>query len=242
MVRAARKVCKYLITTASEGVGYSPEAEAEFDQIYSELLPTGRDLPNVNIFSDAGFANCIKTMRSTSGSICYYRSVPIFWRTGRQTVRSYSTAESEYIAASDTIVLSEQNSYLNFFDKLPTTVVDPQNGLSPSLENAILWVDNQSAIITAKSADTKPKSRHYALRYLRVKDNADKIIFCPTTLMKADSLTKLECSVSQRRLTLHHTYNPILDSDSLSDDESDNDDLVQVTFEDPLVYSVFFGF
>ena len=68
---------------------------------------------------NASFANCIKTMRSTSGSICYYRSCPIAWRSNRQGVRAYSTAESEYIAASDTIVLSETNGFMTFFEKLP---------------------------------------------------------------------------------------------------------------------------
>ena len=72
----------------------------------------------------------------------------------------------------------------------------------PDDEDAVLWLDNTSAIATAKDTDTKPKSRHYALRYHRVRDAAGKICFCPTHLMKADGLTKLECTVKQRRLLL----------------------------------------
>ena len=85
---------------------------------------------------------------------------------------------------------------------------------------------------------TTPKSRHYALRYLRVRDNADKIMYCPTNLMKADSLTKLECSVPQRRLTLHHVQDQDLDS------RDDTYDDYFSTFTPTTVpqFSVFFGF
>ena len=157
----------------------------------------------------------------------YWRGMPIIWRSQRQSVRSYSTCEAEFIAASDTIVLSETNDFMSFFKLLPQKIAESNHGVSPSLEDAILWVDNQSAIIAAQSKDTKPKSRHYALRYHRVRDSASKIVFCPTTLMKADALTKLECSAPQRRLLLHHVSDPVIypDSCDLSDEENsfDND-------------------
>ena len=72
-----------------------------------------------------------------------------------------------------------------------------------------LWVDNASAIQVAKSDDVKPRSRHYALRYLRVKDEARRIHFCPTGPMKADGLTKISVSPAQRRLVFHHTTNAV---------------------------------
>jgi hypothetical protein len=207
MMNAAKKVMKYLLSTPKVGVSYDPSTESEFYNTYSQLLPPGRELPLINLFSDAGYANCLKTLRSTSGSICYYRSVPIFWRSNRQSVRAYSTAESEFIACSDTIILSEHNDFLNFFQPTPEKLVETSHGIAPSLDNAVLWVDNTSAITTAKDSDTKPRSRHYALRYLRVRDSASRIIFCPTHLMKADALSKLECSSSQRHMLLHHVSN-----------------------------------
>ena len=138
-------------------------------------------------------------------------------------------------------MLSEQNDFTDFYRPLPTKIVETQSGLLPSLDAAVLWVGNQSAITTAKATDTKPKSRHYALRYLRVRDAASQIVFCPTYLMKADPLTKLECSAPQRKLILHHIDNPRLDKvvdDSDSSDEQDEDD---VSYSN-VVYSVFFGF
>ena len=236
LVKACRKVMKYLITTLTEGISYSPGGEEAFNEVYRKLLPEGRDLPEVNLFSDAGFANCIQTMRSTSGSIMYYKSTPIAWKSNRQGVRAYSTAESEYIAASDTIVLGEHNSFTSFFGKLPEKMGESNFGISPSLEDAVLWVDNTSAIQTAKSTDNKPKSRHYALRWHRVRDFAQNIVFCPTTLQKADPLTKVECSVPQRRLALHNTFEDI---DQLPVQEADDEDY---DGEPVVVYSVFFGF
>ena len=163
----------------------------------------------------------------------YYRGVPICWRSNRQTVRAYSTAESEYIAASDTLVLSEHNNFLEFFEPPPSSMCETVHGIAPSTADSILWVDNTSAICTAKSESTKPKSRHYALRYLRVRDNAKKIVFCPTALMKADGLTKLECAVPQRRLLLHHVNNPVIRDSSSGGDDFDD-------FE--CYYSVYLGF
>lgn len=245
LVRAVRKVMKFLICAYSEGISYSPEQEMEFSRIYSELLPEGRELPEIDLFSDASFANCAKTTRSTSGSICYYRSTPICWRSNRQSARAYSTAESEHIAASDTIILSETNDFMSFFKTLPQNVVETNHGISPNLENAILWIDDQSAIQTARSTDTKPKSRHYALRYLRVRDAANKIVFCPTNLQKADGLTKLECSAPQSRLILHHISNPAIDKfNETSDSDSEFGD-THICFDnscEALEYSVYLGF
>lgn len=241
MVRACLKVLKFLICSKDQGITYSPEGESEFRTLYGSLLPEGRDLPEACWFSDASFASCLQTFRSTSGSICYWRSVPICWRSSRQTVRAYSTAESEFIAASDCIMLSEHNNFMDFYSTPPSCGVEPKNGLVPSLDDSVLFVDNTSAIATATSADTKPKSRHYALRYFRVRDagGEGKLCFCPTTLMKADGLTKLSCSSEQRGLLLHHVAQPIEDCE----DSEDDDPCTGTAFLSiGLVHSIYSGF
>ena len=119
-------------------------------------------------------------------------------------MRSYSTEKSESIGAADTIILSETNDFMTFFAPIPERSANSNNGMIEDAEDAVLWVDNTSAIATAKDTDLKPKSRHYALRYHRVRDQAHRIVFCPTHFQKADALTKLECSTSQRRMILHH--------------------------------------
>ena len=66
-----------------------------------------------------------------------------------------------------------------------------------------LLVDNTSAIDIAKCEETTKRSRHFMLRFHKVKDNAKRLFFCPTNLQKADSLTK---AVSHdTRMSLFHT-------------------------------------
>ena len=74
------------------------------------------------------------------------------------------------------------------------------------MEDEVVWMDAEAAIKTARSRDVRmsPVSRHYALRYHRVRDSADKLFFCPGFMMKADGLTKSNAASAQRRLTLYN--------------------------------------
>ena len=99
-----------------------------------------------------------------------------------------STAEAEYIAASDALSVEETLGFMKF--------------VSADVETP-LFVDNKSAISIAKSPDTTKKSRHFMLRFCKVKDNARRLFFCPSTLQKADALTK---NVPfETRMSLFHT-------------------------------------
>ena len=193
MVNAGKKILKYLITTLDEGLYYSPESEENFQKTYEGLLKGGERLPDANLFTDASFASDWLTMKSITGAVLYYRSVAVMWKSSRQTIRTYSTCESEYVAASDGLILASGCGFLDFL------------GPTPPFK---LWVDNKSAIVVAQSDQTRPKSRHYALRYLRVRDASDQIEFVPTDLQKADSLTKTNCTIAQRRLLFHHSIEP----------------------------------
>ena len=66
------------------------------------------------------------------------------------------------------------------------------------------------------------------MRYLRVRDQCKDLAFVPTSLQKADGLTKLECSVPQRRLLLHNVADPIIEYEYSDDEdygyESEHDD------------------
>ena len=186
MVNAARKVLRYLVSTRSRGIGYTPSRERHFKEVYGDLMKDEKAaLPAWNVFSDASFASCVVTFRSTSGTVCYYRSVPAVWRSARQTMMTYSTSESEYVAASDSITVSESVGFKEFFKPLT---------------DWRLWIDNQSAVTIAQSEDFKPRSRHYALRHIKVREFAKHVEFCPTTAQCADALTKTECTASQRDL------------------------------------------
>jgi hypothetical protein len=187
IINAAKKVLIYLAGTKTEGICYHPEKERAFNETYTELLGPDQRLGAFNLFSDASFASCSLSMRSISGSICYYRGTPVAWKSQRQTVRAYSTAESEYIACSDTLVFELGIGFRDFL-----------GAHAPPL----LWVDNTSAITIAGQAEdqVRPKNRHFALRLHRVRDEQRRLVFVPTNLQRADPLTKnLQCA-EQREL------------------------------------------
>jgi hypothetical protein len=148
---------------------------------------------DLHTFSDASFASTFGEMKSVAGSVILYRSMPIAWRSRAISIRCYSTSEAEYAAAAETLKFSfgtnELRNFLVGHDCAPGPV----------------WVDNRTALITARTAqndigDVKPKSRHYALRYLMVKDNAERLLFCPTAEMRADGLTKFVNKPTLRKL------------------------------------------
>ena len=62
-----------------------------------------------------------------------------------------------------------------------------------------LWCDSRSAIISARKeqvADISRKSRHMAIRLSKVRDERERLAFCPTNLQRADGLTKGSPSAS----------------------------------------------
>ena len=205
-VGCALRVLRYLLTTSREGPSYSPDAEQRFQSMYSKWIGSwaGRAFPKLHLFSDASFASCSSTFKSVSGSVLFYRSTPILWKSARQTVRAYSTTESEWIAAPDSIALVCGLGFLEFYDP-PARGGDGagvcSQGVLPT--SLVLWVDNKSAVVVAGSNEVRPKCRHFALRYHRVRDESGKIRFCPSSMQRADALTKCT-SMGQRRLLLHH--------------------------------------
>ena len=189
MKSAIRKIARYLKSTIDEGITYSPENQQNFNRIYSRLLGGKREVPTVNLFSDASWASDFQTLKSVSGCVCYYKGTPVCWKSARQSIRAMSTYEAEWVAASDTLTLHSHNKFLEFFEPTPT-------------DDHLLWIDSMSAIQVAQGASERPRSRHVALRFFQVKEEARRLVFCPTTLQRADPLTKVECSPSQRRLIL----------------------------------------
>ena len=72
VVKAGKRILSYLKGTFDEGIEYSPEIEADFKNVYQAVAAKGKqELPDVVAFSDADFAGCTLTLRSTTGSIMY---------------------------------------------------------------------------------------------------------------------------------------------------------------------------
>lgn len=178
LVTATERIVRYLLQTSSVGIEYSPEREAGFKAAYSVVMKVhkSRDLPSTVAFSDSDYAGCPVTMRSSSGSILYYRGVPILWSSRRQSVLSHSTCEAEYVGLYDTIQMVQSSGFLEWFT---------ENGGKP-----LFFGDNMSSIALAKNDLPTKKSKHMQLRFHHVKEFSEDICHCPTGLNMADPLTK----------------------------------------------------
>ena len=98
----------------------------------------------VTTFSDASFASTIR-LESTTGSIVYVYGCPISWKHQVQKVRAKSTCDSEFIAQSDVLVISEGvHSLLEFLQTGNNKYESNPDVMGP------LLCDNRSAVINIK--------------------------------------------------------------------------------------------
>ena len=161
---AAKHILKYLKGTSHYELRYQKSDEL-----------------GILAYSDADWASDQSDRRSTTG-FCFYlnkESSPISWKSKKQPAVALSTCESEYMALAKT---TQESLYLNGMD------------LQQRYEPAKILGDNQGAITLSKD----PVNRHWCenidIKYLFIRDVLHKkkieIIYCPTTDMIADIMTK----------------------------------------------------
>ena len=67
-------------------------------------------------------------------------------------------------------------------------------GYPQEKETTILYQDNESTINMISHKDNAGRSKHIQLRYNNIRESAAlsifKVVYCPTTLMTADTLTR----------------------------------------------------
>jgi hypothetical protein len=176
-VQAAKRIARYLKGTRKLGVSYSPGKERRFRETYTKVASEqDKKLEDFVAFTDSDFAGDTVSLKSTTGSILYYKGTPVCWSARRQGIRALSTCEAEYVAAFDTIQMVRGQGYLDYFleaDDIP-----------------LLFCDNQSTIALSKSSIVTKKSKHMQLRFHTVKDHFKSLCYCPSLLNRADPLTK----------------------------------------------------
>ena len=101
----------------------------------------------------------------------------------RQATRAESTCCAEFIAAADGLQWCSNFGRLEFFD-IPAV---QEGGLPRHLR---LLMDSTAAIQAARSEEGKPKAMWLALRWHRVSEEKDRIIFPRSADQKADIRTK----------------------------------------------------
>ncbi|CAI7844100.1 unnamed protein product [Closterium sp. NIES-53] len=134
-------------------------------------------------YVDADHAGDTSDRRSRTGYIFRLEPIgPISWNSSKQELVSLSSAEAEFIAAC---AATREGLYLQ-------ELLDEEKFVTPN--QFTLQCDNQSAITIANKPGFVNRTKHISLRYFFVKDAIDKgrmcLVYCPTSDMAADSLTK----------------------------------------------------
>lgn len=112
-------------------------------------------------FVDSDFSGCPDTSRSTTGWIFMLGGAPISWQSQRQGSISHSTAESEYVAASE--AAREAIWVKDFFNELAIPGLDPMSSIQ-------LNVDNEAAIKLTKNPEFHTKTKHIRRRHHHIRE------------------------------------------------------------------------
>lgn len=132
-------------------------------------------------YTDADYAGCHDTRRSTSGYIFMCASGPITWSSQRQSVVALSTTEAEYIALA--LGAKEAVWLKSFLGEIGME----QNSIT-------VYVDNQSAIKLAHNPEYHKRTKHIDIRYHFVREVCDsgkvQVSYIETKRQLADFLTK----------------------------------------------------
>ncbi|CAL1407137.1 unnamed protein product [Linum trigynum] len=162
---AAKRILRYLQGTKKLGLTYKKEAESKL---------TG--------YTDSDWAGSLDDRKSTSGYIFCLGSKPISWSSKKQKAVALSSAEAEYIAATDAACEAVWLKRL-IFDL-------QQNENGPT----IIHCDNMSAIAMTKNPVFHARSKHIELRHHFIRDLVNEGLiemeFINTNDQPADIMTK----------------------------------------------------
>ena len=165
--RRALHLLRYLKGTMDLGVRYSKEGVTNV----------------LTAFTDADYAGCPDTRKSTSGYVCFVNNGPVSWMSKLQQPVAVSTTEAEYMAASYCA------SEVVFLRGLLEDLEFPQRG--PTL----MHEDNQGAVCLMKNNVMHSRAKHIDVRYHFIRELVgSKVVnvqYCRTDDNVADIMTKL---------------------------------------------------
>lgn len=171
---AAKRILRYLITTAEMGLTYRRNRE-------SNTIANGLPDLIVTAYSDSDWASDANDRRSFSGCAIYLNGDLVSWASKKQQTVALSSVEAEYMALSDTTreVLYVTNLLKAHFKlTLPVPIRIDNKGAGYIAENNI---NNKMT----KHIDV----RHHFVRYY-IKNNLIELFYVPTNANTADALTK----------------------------------------------------
>jgi hypothetical protein len=145
-------------------------------------LELGGEQLLVEGFSDADWAACEESRKSTTGYVFKVGVGAVSWASKRQPTVALSTTEAEYMALS--AAAREAVWMQRLFMELRFDAAD----------SITINVDNQSCISLAKNPSFHARTKHIDIRHHFVREKVESgvvdLVFCPTKEMVADVLTK----------------------------------------------------
>ena len=164
------RVIKFVLDTRSMGLRIEPHPME------------GKLVWNLVAYTDSDWAGDKDDRRSISGFILFLNGVPILWRSKSQRVVALSSAEAEFMAASEAI-------------KEVIFVVQVLLFLGIEVEMPVkIRVDNMGAIFMSKNVTSTSRTRHMDTKYRFVNELVDdkliEIIFVKSEDNYSDGQTK----------------------------------------------------
>lgn len=144
-VTRVKRVLRYVAGTLNLGILYRPN----FNKAILEC------------YSDADFGGCLKTGRSTSGTVVIYAGGAISWISQRQAIVATSTTEAELVAAS------EATKEIIWLSRLI-------NEIRNLKEIPILQVDNSAAVRLAENPEFHRRTKHIAIKHFFVREKVSE--------------------------------------------------------------------
>ncbi|GJS81478.1 retrovirus-related pol polyprotein from transposon TNT 1-94 [Tanacetum coccineum] len=163
-LKEVKRIFRYLQGTVNMGFWYTKDSGYELTE-----------------FSDADYAGCQDTFKSTFGGAQFLGEKLVSWSLKKQDCTSLSTAEAEYVYLSACCaqvlwIRTQLTDYGFHFNKIP------------------IYCDLKSAIVISSNRVQHSRTKHIAVRYHFIKDHVEKgtieLYFVKTNYQLADLFTK----------------------------------------------------
>nr|GEZ37068.1 copia protein [Tanacetum cinerariifolium] len=163
-LKEVKRIFRYLRGTVNTGLWYTKDSGFEL---------TG--------FSDADYAGCKDSFKSTSGGAQFLGEKLVSWSSKKQDCTVLSTAEAKYVSLSACCaqilwMRTQLTDYGFHFDKIP------------------IYCDSKSAIAISCNPVQHSRTKHIAVRYHFIKEHVEKdtieLYFVKTDYQLADIFTK----------------------------------------------------
>nr|GEY29555.1 copia protein [Tanacetum cinerariifolium] len=163
-LKEVKRIFCYLRGTVNTGLWYTKDSGSEL---------TG--------FSDADYAGCKDTFKTTSGGAQFLGENLVSWSSKKQDCTAQSTAEAEYVSLSACCaqvlwMRTQLTDYGFHFNKIP------------------IYCDSKSAIAISSNPVQHSRTKHIAVCYHFIKEHLEKgtikLYFVKTNYQLADIFTK----------------------------------------------------